>query len=326
MSSEPSTATADNSVKNSEKTEVTEAVECAVVSPGNRLREARELLGLTVEYVAERLHMAPAKVRFIENDEYERLPSPTFVQGYIRCYSKLVNLNESELAAMYDAYLSELKATTDQLAVEEEPVSTGLPWPKILFAVATVLIIALIALLLLGGEAESADAAIVAEPEIYAAQDVESTPVDEVIPVPPTAAETMGIQSPQGAGRVHDEASPEMDLVNPEAGSADSSLSEPSALIVSADEPATASELTGLRLVFSGECWVEITDAEGEALVNGLKSMGDQVTVSGKAPFTVVLGNARVTQLWLNNEAVALNPAGTRKLMRFSLSDNGILN
>jgi cytoskeleton protein RodZ len=41
---------------------------------------------------------------------------------------------------------------------------------------------------------------------------------------------------------------------------------------------------------FVADCWVQVTDSSGARLVASLQRAGDQIRVSGRAPFDVVIG------------------------------------
>jgi cytoskeleton protein RodZ len=56
---------------------------------------------LTIEKVAQELHLDVAVVRALENDERDKLPSPIFVQGYLKSYGRLVGLPVEELIRNY---------------------------------------------------------------------------------------------------------------------------------------------------------------------------------------------------------------------------------
>ncbi|WP_066282758.1 MULTISPECIES: cytoskeleton protein RodZ [Arsenophonus] len=77
-----------NSNHKSEKIEIT---------VGQRLLQAREILGLSREIVAERLCLKVYTVRQIEEDSNSHNVDPTFFRGYIRSYAKLVKIPENEI-------------------------------------------------------------------------------------------------------------------------------------------------------------------------------------------------------------------------------------
>jgi len=63
-------------------------------SIGKILREKRENLGLSQEEIAERLKLRIGFVDAIEKEEWDKLPHPTFVKGFIRSYARLLGIEE----------------------------------------------------------------------------------------------------------------------------------------------------------------------------------------------------------------------------------------
>jgi len=53
-------------------------------SPGRKLRELRESLGLTQGQVGESLHLTMHYINALENDLYEKLPGRTFAKDYLK--------------------------------------------------------------------------------------------------------------------------------------------------------------------------------------------------------------------------------------------------
>ncbi|MCU7842769.1 MAG: DUF4115 domain-containing protein [Candidatus Thiodiazotropha sp. (ex Monitilora ramsayi)] len=69
--------------------------------PGSQLRKARERQGLEQAKVAARLHLSHSTIQALEWDDYESLPSAVFVQGYLRNYARLVNVDEEAVITAY---------------------------------------------------------------------------------------------------------------------------------------------------------------------------------------------------------------------------------
>lgn len=72
--------------------------------PGLRLRTAREQAGLSREAVSVQLHIGEAMVAALEEDQYEDLPEPVFIRGYMRRYADLVGLPPDEIAECFDNF------------------------------------------------------------------------------------------------------------------------------------------------------------------------------------------------------------------------------
>jgi len=74
---------------------------------GKRLAAARKARALEVRAVADELHLDPAIIEALENNDAAALPAAIFVKGYLRSYARLVGLPEDELAQAYDRQTGE---------------------------------------------------------------------------------------------------------------------------------------------------------------------------------------------------------------------------
>ena len=64
----------------------------ALAGCGERLKQAREAAGLSIDDVAAKLHMPSRIVRSLEAEDWTRLGAPVFVRGQVRSYSRLMGL------------------------------------------------------------------------------------------------------------------------------------------------------------------------------------------------------------------------------------------
>jgi cytoskeleton protein RodZ len=76
---------------------------------------------------------------------------------------------------------------------------------------------------------------------------------------------------------------------------------------VSTDAPASADEKQ-LRLAFDGASWVEVKDAAGAVIFSQLNDAGTEQVVRGRAPLSVVIGNAHSVRLSYGERPVDLGP------------------
>lgn len=65
--------------------------------PGERLREAREAMQMSLEEAARYLHQDVAIIVALEEDNHEQLPGQTYVLGYLRSYARLLKLPQDEI-------------------------------------------------------------------------------------------------------------------------------------------------------------------------------------------------------------------------------------
>ena len=77
-----------------------------------------------------------------------------------------------------------------------------------------------------------------------------------------------------------------------------------------------------VALLFTGNCWTEITDASGEQLFFDLGKEGRSVSVSGEAPLTVLFGDADNVSLRVNGVDYPIGPDSRRgRTARFTINN-----
>ncbi|MEX5688453.1 DUF4115 domain-containing protein, partial [Pseudomonas silesiensis] len=86
--------------------------------------------------------------------------------------------------------------------------------------------------------------------------------------------------------------------------------------------PVAAAAVAGqgqVQLRYTADCWTQVTDGTGKVLLSGLKRKGENVSVSGKPPFTVRLGYARGAQVSYNGQVVDAAPFTSGETARLKL-------
>ncbi|WP_179957453.1 RodZ domain-containing protein [Exilibacterium tricleocarpae] len=287
-------------------------------TPGARLRAAREAANLTPQSVAAELRIPEDKLCALEQDHYEYMVSETFVRGYIRRYAGLVNLDGDELVACYDHYLAEMRRTTERvtqadLGTGRQAAARRLPSWMMPAAIASALMLVWVLAVNLFEEPQS--------PGPMAAP---GTGVAGESPAPsgPASIDSDGLQDqPAPAGELASmaPATAEPAPAAPVSAEPAADASGPADLVAPAPQVAAVSD--SLELSFTDECWVEVTDAGGKVLIADLQRAGQTVSLSGAAPFNIMLGNARAVAVTLNGAAVAVNPQSGRKTLRFIVGE-----
>src|SRR5215208_5493183 len=69
---------------------------------GRRLRQAREVRGLSIAEVAARTKIPLRQISALEAEDYDQIPGGIFVRGHIRAAAKVVGLDPSELTAHFE--------------------------------------------------------------------------------------------------------------------------------------------------------------------------------------------------------------------------------
>ncbi len=69
---------------------------------GHILREARETKGLTLREVQEKTRISSRFLEALEMGDYDRLPTPTHVRGFLRNYARFLGLDPNPLLERYE--------------------------------------------------------------------------------------------------------------------------------------------------------------------------------------------------------------------------------
>ena len=70
---------------------------------GTQLKTARREHGFRLSDVARELRISGDYLKLLESGEFDQLPAPTYVSGFLRSYGKFVGLDGAELASRYYA-------------------------------------------------------------------------------------------------------------------------------------------------------------------------------------------------------------------------------
>lgn len=86
---------------------VEESKTCSMVRPGQRLKEMREQVNLSVEEVAARLCLRATIIEAVERDDYSQLAGNVFARGYLRAYARLLKADADEIIDVFNALNAE---------------------------------------------------------------------------------------------------------------------------------------------------------------------------------------------------------------------------
>ena len=69
---------------------------------GGILKEARNKRSISLEEVHSRIKIHPRMLQLLEEDKFEKLPSPVFVKSFLRSYAEFLEMNPEEIVRAYD--------------------------------------------------------------------------------------------------------------------------------------------------------------------------------------------------------------------------------
>lgn len=290
-------------------------------SPGALLREARESRGHSIEEVAYALKLTPKQVAAIEQDSFDLLPGPTFARGFVRNYARIMNLDAAPLLLALEHRMSQGQVELAPLsnAAGTLPASAGARGvPRLLLVLLLAVAIALVVAVYL----DRSQTASLSSWRPGAATGSAKEPVVSSLTIAPGGATTTpSAPVPAAANTVHADAAAPPKLTAAPAAPAAQPVEQASPAKMPAAPAASAAEAGArtLKFSFSKDSWVEVKDGSGKLLAAKLNKPDSTLAVSGRPPFTLVIGNAQAVRLEDDGKAVDLKPHTAVSVARFKL-------
>ena len=310
--------------------------------PGRRLRALRQSRELSLPRAAVMLHLDEATLTALEEEDFEHLPGPVFVQGYLKNYARLL---DTPAEPILDAY-RRLKPNTEKQTLRVVRMKHEVKSSHVVVRLVTWLIVlALISLLVtwwrgyltwpvVAEDPELRESVLPGDGEGPAVATVENEPV--LLP-----SESGSIALPATVSTeeyAEQEAAAEMEPGTPATVPETSEPPAPATLAAEAvpmdaaaepapgavqDEPdeaaGTETELRGVEIVFVEDCWTDIRDASGRFRIQGVVRKGERRQLEGEPPYKVVLGNAGGVKISVDGAAYDLTPHTRANVARFTL-------
>ncbi|MCZ0742611.1 cytoskeleton protein RodZ [Vibrio diabolicus] len=301
------------------------------IEAGTLLKNKRESLGMSQKQVADRLRLRVSVIEDIENNRFESQQVATFTRGYLRSYAKFVGLDEKMV-------LTALEQTADvqpqEQEIEMQSFSRKTKDEKHNSRI--MLLTWVIGLVIIGISAawwwqnqqensltkEVTDSSVeapkptaqeLADIDLMTAEELIASTPEEVVSTSNDVVETSEVPVEQGSAPLLAETE--------NTTSVDSE--EPVAVIETAEEeqpaPVVPEGMTLLTMKFKADCWIQVKDTNGKTLVSGTHKPGQDVELTGKAPFKVILGAPEGVTMTFASEPVDLSGYTSGKVARFTL-------
>ena len=269
----------------------------APLTAGQRLRQAREQRGLSVQQVALQLNLKAELVTKLEQDQLEGTLE-TFARGYVRAYARLLKLPEAELMAAVGQQSGSNSSKANPMRTFSNRTAKQATENRFMWLTYAIVALLLLLLFVWWWQSElttSPTSAVLGSeitPEIISDQQAEES---ELVLAEPTAEQLAAMLQ-----QLNDSAQ---------------------ASVASEPEP-IAPQLDQLEMRFSANCWVDVIDAEGNRVAYGTKQAGYIMQLSGTAPFVVTLGNPSVVQINFNQQAVDMSALPGGRVAKFSIPES----
>lgn len=318
-----------------EKSQSVDQEEQGLAFPVGELIAAREAAGLSQKDVARDLRLSEKYIEAIETADFAALPSMVFARGYVRSYTKLLQLDMDRYLSIFDEVYGQGRPSREYAGVSgiEPQARLGDPMVKWTTRIFILVVIAAsiwwwktqqgndqLAPELVSSPAVEVQAVdgstVVVEPEVV----VDSNPV-----IVPVSVVDSAVADTQPAESVVETASAEASVTET---TEQESSTEPEVTLAAVVEEtvqpeaevAVAADVGRLQVSFTEECWVSVLDRNGEVLAKRVKPAGSKLDVSGPLPMKVLLGNASAVQEVLFNGApVSIENVSRANVVRMSL-------
>ena len=151
-----------------------------IVTVGQRLREAREAAGLSIEDVAATTRIPTRHLASLEIGDWDQLPASTYSVGFAKNYATAVGLDKAEIAEQLRAEMGGARPVATHMEVYEtaDPART---MPKgLVFGALALVLVAVLVFTWLGNRSMDSDPAA---PAI----ENELSPIDNLVTAPAAA-------------------------------------------------------------------------------------------------------------------------------------------
>ena len=255
---------------------------------GRLLRETRLTRGLSVEDVSNSLNFEKKLIEALEAEDVKQLPSASFVRGYLRSYSRFLDIDAEPVVQAYSQVSGDDSSVITPVAQVKE-VSSKDAGPR--YATWFVIVVLAVSLVIWWRSEvllPSATKDDVAEPAIQT--EIIDSLESDVVSSPELLEESITTTAPESVQAPEPEV-----VVDP--------------------------QLSTLVLTFTADSWVEVYAAEDKRLYMDMAKAGTSKKVEGEPPFRFLFGAAPAVILEYNGEIYDHSKHNKKGVARFSLGE-----
>jgi len=304
-----------------------------VMGPGQILSDARKKMGLSQEDVAIKLNFRTTLVNEIENEVFDTSMPETFNRGYLRNYAKLVNVSQEDVMASYEQ-LNVAKTQASELqsfskGTEKLAESNRIMW--ISYLILAILIGSTVVWWMQNNTAEglketaetkkeSAGNIEIQQPDL-----LEKTTISSMLvpTVENTNTESIIEKTSAPNATLNQDSlnitNPVMQIENVQVNEEAATQTESPLVNDVTEKTELEVTSTNVTFTFSGDCWVNISDATGERIAWGVKKLGYVMKISGQAPFNVTLGRPELVAIDFSDEIIDMSQFNAGNIAKFTL-------
>jgi cytoskeleton protein RodZ len=283
---------------------------------GNVLRKKREVIGLSIDNIANQLNLDPKLIESLEKNDYVKFNIETYIKGYLRAYAKVLDLDGDTIINLYKESNPE---KTPEILPNVKPKSQRNSGDKSvkLFSYIIALTIALSILVWYQNNF------LVQPPEenlnITNIKTYENTNINGVDIDYKIINHTNSWQWPINKADTNYESN--NNVLEPVVSKTTQDKIENTADINEVSEHNIQQSNDTIVLNLTGDSWVEIYDEEGGRLFLDLARSGKNYIINGNSPFDILLGAANQVSIEFNGSSVDIEPYIKFGIARFTLPE-----
>lgn len=272
-----------------------------------RLRAIREVRGISCEEMARRLRVAPAVIRDIESNHWERLGAPVYIRGHLNSYAR-----ELDVPAVVVAHA--LKDIDEPIALvpTAPPARSSEWWARHSSALTYVVLTVLLAVPILSQvklRGVNSEFGQIRNLDEEGESSVASLPLGQLDPSLASAASAPNLPTPS-------------DLTPTLPAPAPPSIPDKNVMMASMAPLGNSESAPGshrIELSFTADSWIEVIDQSGAKLDYGIARAGEKREHLVDGSVAMSIGNVSGAALRIDGQPVDLSQYARLNVARLKL-------
>jgi cytoskeletal protein RodZ len=298
----------------------------ALTELGSRLKEAREIKGISLDELQKVTKIQKRYLIGIEEGNYSIMPGKFYIRAFIKQYAEAVGLNPEEIFDLYkedvpsvgNTELPELSRVKTRKDISEGNGKVLDALPKVLIAVFLIGAAALVYYLVQQNAGDKTNEPLDTGTESVNYEVDNSGKKNEVKKDTPSDEKTGNVDSnSDNDGEDINKESEEDPIIEDTKDSSETTTQE--VIVASSSGYKTTYELKNadrfdVKLVSTGETWVNMKNGKGFSLYQGMLKKGEvesqTVDYSQETEAALVIGNSKNTEIYINDQKIeyAISP------------------
>lgn len=289
-------------------------------SIGARLQQAREAKKYSVAEVAAQLRLTKEIVNYMETQQWDKLHGRTYARGYFASYVKFLGLPFDEMLAVFNDEYRTNEPGLNLFQHGHDQQERQFPW--FMLALIGIVVVVIWLAFQQWQQTQALQQADLSDDESVETDDTFSPSIVEPLDVIQPSNEPMIRAAEQTAEELGIAANNLDEITATEAVTTASGVVGNDSPTIMTEQPTTEplpAEESTLQLSFSGECWVEVTNADSQVLVSKVMRADQSLLLKSDQPLSILLGRAGVASVTYNNQSVDLSPHMQGDVARLTL-------